>query len=55
MADLLEWNRELEQTCDLREYDAIEDMFLWGSDPFEKYFQKIPVKGEEYKCLTKKK
>ena len=23
--------------------------------PVLKYFQKIPVKGEEYKCLTKKK
>jgi hypothetical protein len=41
MADLLEWNRELEQTCDLRDYHAIEDLFLWGSDPFEKYDPEI--------------
>jgi hypothetical protein len=43
--ELMKWNQELLKTNTLKEWEYIFDLFLWGSDPYEKYHPDILFNG----------
>jgi len=45
MAELVRWDKELQNTNTIKDHEYLLDLFLWGTDPYEKYQPDILLNG----------